>query len=178
MSADHSRRTLTIRSATEADVRLIASFIRQLAEFERLQAAVVATEDSLRETLFGKEPAAEILLAYEGDEPVGFALFFRNYSTFLGRPGLYLEDLFVVPSARGRGVGRRLMHRLAQLAVERGYGRVEWAVLKWNTDAIRFYEYLGAKPMEDWVVYRLTGDLLKRAAHEAEPTPTKDVTTG
>ena len=156
----------TLRSATPDDVPLILECIRGLAEYERLPHEVVATEELLRESLFGSRPAAEVVLAHEGEEPAGFALFFHNYSTFLGRPGLYLEDLFVFPRFRGRGLGRLLLAHLATLAVQRGCGRFEWAVLDWNVDAIGFYEALGAKAMSDWTVYRLTGDALQRLAAE------------
>ena len=158
---------ITISSAHEADVPVILRMINGLAEYERLSHQVVATEDSLRETLFGPRPAAEVVLAYDGDEPVGFALFFHNYSTFMGRPGLYLEDLFVVPSWRGRGVGRLLLTHLAAIAVERRCGRMEWAVLDWNESAIGFYRRLGASLLDDWRICRLTGDALVRAASAA-----------
>ena len=156
----------TLRSATPDDVPLILECIRGLAEYERLPHEVVATEELLRESLFGARPAAEVVLAHEGDEPAGFALFFHNFSTFLGRPGLYLEDLFVFPRFRGRGLGRLLLAHLAKLAVHRGCGRFEWAVLDWNVDAIGFYEALGAKAMSDWTVYRLTGGALQALAAE------------
>jgi GNAT superfamily N-acetyltransferase len=158
---------ITIVSARESDVPVILRMIKGLAEYERLSHEVVATEDSLRETLFGPRPAAEVVLAYDGEAPVGFALFFHNYSTFLGRPGLYLEDLFVVPSHRGRGVGRLLLTHLAAIAVERRCGRMEWAVLDWNESAIGFYTRLGARLLEDWRICRLTGDALVRAATAA-----------
>jgi GNAT superfamily N-acetyltransferase len=158
---------IRISSAHEADVPVILRMINGLAEYERLSHQVVATEDSLRETLFGPRPAAEVVLAYDGDEPVGFALFFHNYSTFMGRPGLYLEDLFVVPSWRGRGVGRLLLTHLAAIAVERRCGRMEWAVLDWNESAIGFYRRLGASLLDDWRICRLTGDALVRAASAA-----------
>jgi GNAT superfamily N-acetyltransferase len=131
-----------------------------LAEYERLAHECVATEAQLHATLFGSSPAAEVVLATLGEETAGFALWFRSYSTFLAQPGIYLEDLFVFPAHRGQGLGRRLLAHLAATAVERGYGRVEWAVLDWNVDAIRFYESLGAVPMADWTTYRLTGDAL------------------
>ena len=156
--------SVTIRQATEHDVPLILSFIKQLAEYEHLLNAVKATEPMLRETLFGTRPAAEVLIAEDGGQPVGFALFFENYSTFLAQRGIYLEDLFVIPSARGRGIGRVLLQRLAHLAVERQCGRLEWAVLDWNSPAIGFYRRMGAVPMEDWTVYRLTGAPLERLA--------------
>ncbi|MDZ7640098.1 MAG: GNAT family N-acetyltransferase [Bryobacterales bacterium] len=155
-----------IRPATMADVPAILGFIRALAEYERLSEHVVATEESLAKALFGARPAAEALLAIATpDGPgapraVGFALFFQNFSTFAGRPGMYLEDLFVEPEARGRGYGRALFARLAQIAVERGYCRLDWAVLDWNEPAIAFYRSLNALPMEDWTVNRLSGDAL------------------
>jgi GNAT superfamily N-acetyltransferase len=155
---------MTLRFATTADVPLILTFIRALAEYERLLHEVVATEDGLRAALFGPRPYAEVVLAEDAGTPVGFALFFHTFSTFLGRPGIYLEDLFVVPEARGKGVGRALLAELARLALTRGCGRVEWAVLDWNATAIRFYESLGARPNEAWTVYRLTGDPLAALA--------------
>ncbi len=151
-----------IRPATAADVPTILSFIRQLAEYERLLEHVTATEERLRATLFGADPAGEVLLAESEGTPVGFALFFRNYSTFLAQPGIYLEDLFVLPEARGRGAGRRLLQALAALAVERGCGRLEWAVLDWNRPAIGFYQRMGAEALDGWTVYRLTGEPLDR----------------
>ncbi|HEU0054223.1 MAG TPA: GNAT family N-acetyltransferase [Longimicrobium sp.] len=159
--------SLSIRPATEADAPLILAFIRELAEYERLAHEVVATEDGLRETLFGARAYAEVLIAEVDGAPAGFALFFHNYSTFLGRPGLYLEDLFVRPEHRGRGVGRALLAHLARTAVERGCGRLEWWVLDWNEAAIRFYRSLGARAMDEWTVFRLTGDALGRLADEA-----------
>jgi GNAT superfamily N-acetyltransferase len=164
--------SLAIRPARVEDVGLILRFIKGLADYERLPHEVVATEDLLRDTLFGPRPGAEVRLAELGGEAVGFALFFHNFSTFLGRPGLYLEDLFVVPEARGRGVGRALLVHLAGLARERGCGRFEWSVLDWNEPAIGFYRSLGARAMDDWTVYRLTGPALDRLADEAgDPTP-------
>lgn len=151
---------VTLRAATIDDVPVILRCIRGLAEYERLADACVATEELLRESLFGESPVAQVVLAMSGDEPAGFALWFRNYSTFLARPGIYLEDLFVFPAFRGRGIGRTLLEHLAQTAVSRGYGRLEWAVLDWNADAIRFYESLGAVPMSDWTTYRVTGAAL------------------
>jgi GNAT superfamily N-acetyltransferase len=159
--------SLTITPATEVDVPLILQMIKGLADYERLSHEVVATEESLRASLFGARPAAEVILAYDDRTPVGFALFFHNFSTFLGRPGLYLEDLFVIPAWRGRGVGRRLLGRLAAIAVERGCGRMEWSVLDWNESAIGFYERLGAHVLDDWRICRLTGDALSRAAADA-----------
>lgn len=152
-----------VRLAGASDVPVILAFIRELAEFERLGHEVVATEESLRETLFGARPCAQCLLAEEGGKAQGFALFFTSYSTFLSRPGIYLEDLYVRPEARGKGVGEALLLELARLAVERKCGRLEWAVLRWNEGAIRFYERLGARPLEEWVTYRLTGEALERA---------------
>jgi GNAT superfamily N-acetyltransferase len=156
--------SITIRFATVDDVPLILSFIRGLAEYEKLLNAVKATEEMLRDTLFGDKPGAEVLIAEDGGAPVGFALFFQNYSTFLAQRGIYLEDLFVTPAARGRGVGRVLLQRLAALALERGCGRLEWAVLDWNAPAIGFYKRMGAVPMEDWTVNRLTGSALEKLA--------------
>jgi GNAT superfamily N-acetyltransferase len=157
---------VTIRRAAEADVPLVVRFIRGLAEYERLLHECEATEERVRDTLFGPRPDAEIVIAEVGGEPAGFALFFHNYSTFLARRGLYLEDLFVYPEHRGRGVGRALLAHLARLAVERGCGRFEWSVLDWNEPAIRFYRSLGAVAMDDWTLYRLTGDALHRLAGE------------
>jgi len=158
----------SLRSATPDDVPIILACIRGLAEYEKLAHEVVATEELLRETLFGARPAAEVILAFDGDEPAGFALFFHNYSTFLARPGVYLEDLFVFPRFRGRGLGRLLLSRLARIAVERGCGRLEWAVLDWNVDAIRFYQSVGAQAMTDWTVNRVTGDALRALAGSAD----------
>lgn len=159
MSAD-----LHIRVATESDVPLILEFIKGLAVYERLADRVVATEEALRRTLFGSPRFAEVLIAEAGGAPVGFALFFHNYSTFLARPGVYLEDLFVREEARGHGYGKALLTRLAQIAVERGCGRLEWAVLDWNEPAIGFYKSLGAVPQDDWTTFRLTGDALESLA--------------
>ena len=148
---------MTLRPATAADVPQILAFIRALADYERLLHGVVATEDGLRQALFGPRPYAEVVLAEDAGVPVGFALFFHTFSTFLGQPGIYLEDLFVIPEARGRGVGKALLAELARLAIARGCGRVEWAVLDWNAPAIGFYDSLGARPNAEWTVYRLTG---------------------
>jgi len=153
-----------IRTATETDVPLILEFIKALAAYERLADRVVATEETIRRTLFGLPRFAEILIAESDGEPVGFALFFHNYSTFLAQPGIYLEDLFVKPEARGRGFGKALLARLASIAKSRNCGRLEWAVLNWNQPSIDFYERLGAKPMDEWKVYRLTGDALDSLA--------------
>jgi GNAT superfamily N-acetyltransferase len=153
-----------IREATESDVPLILQFIRDLAEYERLAHMVVATEEQLRSTLFGAVRLAEVLIASEDGVPAGFAIFFHNYSTFLAQPGIYLEDLFVKPEFRGRGYGKALLVRLAQIARDRNCGRVEWAVLDWNEPSIAFYKSLGARPMEDWSVFRLTGEKLEALA--------------
>ena len=153
----------SLRPARPDDVPLILEFIRGLAEYERLAHACIATEEDLSRTLF-EEKYAEVALAYQEETPVAFALFFHNYSTFLARPGIYLEDLFVKPEWRGRGYGKALLTHLARLAVERGCGRLEWAVLDWNKDAVGFYERLGAVAMDDWTVYRLSGDSLRRLA--------------
>lgn len=157
----------SLRFATPDDVPVILACIRGLAEYERLAHEVVATEDLLRETLFNARPAAEVILAFQGEEAAGFALFFHNYSTFLARPGIYLEDLFVFPRFRGQGLGRILLARLARIAVDRGCGRLEWSVLDWNVDAIRFYQSVGAQSMSDWTVNRVTGDALQALATSA-----------
>ena len=151
---------MTIRNADENDCALILSFIRRLAEYERMTDQVVATETLLREWIFGKKIAETLFVCEDGKE-VGFALFFHNFSTFLGRAGIYLEDLFVLPDYRNRGYGKALFKRLAEIASERGCGRVEWSCLNWNEPSIRFYESLGAVPMKEWTVWRLTGDKLK-----------------
>lgn len=156
-----------IRTTTEADVPIILSLIRELADYERAPDAVVTTEAGLREVLFGAKRAAEVLLALEEGEPVGFAVYFYSFSTWLGRPGLYLEDLFVRPTARGKGYGRALLARLAQIAQERGCGRMEWAVLDWNDPAIQFYKKLGAEPMTEWTVFRLTQEGIAKLAESA-----------
>jgi len=156
--------SLRIATAAESDVPLILSFIRKLAEYEKLSHLVVATEANIRENVFGPNPVAEVLLAYWDGQPVGFALYLRNFSTFLGQAGIYLEDLFVDPEHRGKGIGKALLIRLAKIAVERGYGRLEWAVLDWNTPSIEFYRSLGAVPLDEWTAYRLTGEALSRLA--------------
>jgi len=156
-----SEAALSIEPATPDDLPLILALIRELAEYERAPHAVEATEETLGESLFGEEPAAEALIARWEGEPLGFALFFHNFSTWTGRRGLYLEDLFVRPSARGRGVGKALLTRVAEIAVERGCPRFEWAVLDWNEPAIGFYRKLGARPMDEWTVYRMSGDALR-----------------
>jgi GNAT superfamily N-acetyltransferase len=146
---------MTIREAVEADVPLILELVRGLAEYEKLRDEAVATEDAIRNGLFGARRFAEVVIAEDDGAPVGFALFFHNYSTFLGKPGLYLEDLFVVPEARGKGVGKALLLHLRELAIARGCGRMEWSVLDWNTAAIGFYKKLGARVMDDWRICRL-----------------------
>jgi GNAT superfamily N-acetyltransferase len=158
--------TLRIRAAQPTDVPVIADLIRQLAKFEKLENEVVLTEELLRIGLFGPHPYAETVIAEEDGQPIGFALFFHTFSTFLARPGIYLEDLFVLAEHRGRGVGRALLAHLAHLAVERGCGRLEWAVLNWNQEAIRFYERLGARPNSEWTVYRLAGQALGSLGRE------------
>ena len=165
---------IDIQPATLADVPLVLSFIRALAEYERLSDHVVATETTVRENLFGSRPSAEAVIARVDGTPVGFAVWFHNYSTFLSRRGLYLEDLFVLPEWRGRGVGGALLKHLAHVAVSRACGRMEWAVLDWNETAIRFYRSLGAEPMSDWTVFRLTGDALTRLA----ASPDRKTTSG
>jgi len=157
-----------IRAATAADVPIILELIRALATYERAPNDVTATEDGLSKVLFGEKPAAEVLLAFENETAVGFAVFFHNFSTWLGRPGLYLEDLFVRPEDRGKGYGRALLIHLAKIARDRGCGRMEWAVLDWNEPAIQFYRKLGAKSMDEWSVFRLTRDGIAKLA-DAEP---------
>ena len=159
--------SVRIRSAVAADVPLILQFIRELAEYEKLAHQVVATEADIRGSLFGARPAAECLIAEFQGKPAGFALFFHNFSTFLGKPGIYLEDLYVKPELRGKSVGRRLLAQLAKLAVSRGCGRFEWAVLDWNAPAIGFYRNLGAQMLDDWKINRLTGEALQKLAAEA-----------
>ena len=156
-----------IAAATPADVPLILALIRELADYERMSDHVVATEADVERVLFGERPCAEAVIARVGDEVVGFALFFQSFSTFVGRPGLYLEDLYVRPAHRGRGIGRGLLAHLARLAVERRCGRFEWSVLDWNELAISSYRRAGAVPMDEWTVYRLTGEPLRALAAEA-----------
>ncbi len=153
--------TLRIVAATERDVPVILELIRALAEYEKLAHLVTATEELLREALFRIKPAAEVLLAYWGQECAGFAVFFATYSTFLAQPGLHLEDLYVKPHLRGGGIGLALFQHLARIASERGCGRLEWGVLDWNEPAIEFYKKLGAVPLDEWTKYRLTGEALK-----------------
>jgi GNAT superfamily N-acetyltransferase len=154
-----------IRPATVDDTPLILQFIKELAAYEKLLHEVVATEKLLQETLFGEHKNAEVVLGYLDDKPVSFALFFHNFSTFLGRPGIYLEDLFVKPEVRGKGIGQIMLSYLAKLAKERNCGRLEWWVLDWNEAAINFYKRLGAKPMDEWTVHRVTGEALDDLAN-------------
>ena len=153
---------LVLRNARRQDIPLIFSFIRELADYERLTEEVKVTEVDLEEHLFGKSSSAEVVIAEYKNEPVGFALFFSNFSTFLGKPGIYLEDLFVRVSARGKGIGRALVTHLAGVARERNCGRLEWSVLNWNQSAIEFYRRLGAVPLKEWTAYRLTGKALQK----------------
>jgi GNAT superfamily N-acetyltransferase len=162
--ATNSEDRLRVVPATRSDVPVILALIKELAEYERLAHEVVATEAILTETLFGERPYAEVMLAFYENNPVGYALFFHSYSTFLGRPGLYLEDLYVRPSLRGKGIGKALLATLARIALDRKCGRLEWAVLNWNEPAIGFYKSLGAKPMDSWTVYRLTAEPLAQLA--------------
>lgn len=156
---------LRIIKADETQTSLVLTFIQKLAEYERLSHEVVADEKTLRESLFGDKPVAEAVIAYLDNEPVGFALYFHNFSTFLGRPGVYLEDLFVEPKHRGCGVGKALFVHLARLAKERNCGRLNWAVLDWNEPSIQFYKKLGAVPQDEWTVYRLSGPALDDLAN-------------
>lgn len=159
---------VTLRFAGAEDTSLILDFIRRLAVYEKMETQVVADEDSLLETLFGEKRYAEVVIAHHDGEPAGFALFFHNYSTFLGRPGVYLEDLFVVPELRGHGIGKILLSTLARIALDRGCGRLEWWVLDWNEPAIRFYERLGAQAMDEWTVFRVTGETLEELAGSSD----------
>ncbi|HVK53436.1 MAG TPA: GNAT family N-acetyltransferase [Burkholderiales bacterium] len=158
----HLPNTVHIAPATPADIPTILSLIKELAEFEKLTHLVVATEPMLRESLFGPQPKAEVVIAFLNNEPVGFALFFHNFSTFLGRRGLYLEDLFVRPTARCQGIGKALFLHVGAIAKERDCGRYEWSVLDWNEHAIRFYKSLDAQPMKEWIIMRLTGEALDK----------------
>ena len=155
-----------ITAATEADVPIVLGLVKRLAEYEHLSQLVSATEADFRDALFGAHPSVEAVLAFVGDEPVGFALFFASFSTFLGRAGLYLEDVFVEPDHRGKGVGKALLKHLAVIARERNYGRMEWAVLDWNQPAIGFYKRLGAQMMDEWTICRLTGPSLETLAEK------------
>jgi GNAT superfamily N-acetyltransferase len=158
---------ITIRAADEHDVPEILAFIRELAVYERLESQVIATEAGLKATLFGARPYAEVVLACRGAEPVGFALFFHNYSTFRGKPGIYLEDLFVRPACRGLGIGKQLLAWLAHTALERGCARLEWAVLDWNAPSIGFYRSLGAVALDEWTSFRLTDEALVHLARQS-----------
>jgi GNAT superfamily N-acetyltransferase len=155
---------ITIRPAREDEVPLVLQFVRELAEYEKLLHEAVATEERVRRDLFGPRPYAEVVFACLDGEPMGFALFFHNYSTFVGKPGIYLEDLFVRPSARGKGLGKALLVWLAAEAVRRDCGRLEWSVLDWNEPSIQFYKSLGARAMSDWTMFRLDGEALRAAA--------------
>ena len=155
-----------IRRAERKDVPLVLDFIKKLAEYERLSHEVVATEEQLEKFLFGEEKVAEVVIGYEGDLPVGFALYFYNFSTFLAKPGIYLEDLYVLEEHRGKSFGKALLTYLARLAVEKDCGRLEWAVLDWNEPSIKFYKSLGANVMEEWLVNRLTGDALLKLSEQ------------
>lgn len=163
----NTKADLLIRPARKEDCGLILHFIRALAEYEKLLHAVVATKETLAETLFGEPAGAEVLIAEWRGEPAGFALYFHNYSTFLAQRGIYLEDLFVQPSHRGLGIGKRLLGRLAAIAVERNCGRLDWSVLDWNEPSIRFYQQLGAIPLDDWTQFRLQGKALNSVAELA-----------
>jgi GNAT superfamily N-acetyltransferase len=166
MSAPTRTEAFSLRLAEIQDVPLILDFIRKLADYERLAHEVVATEEDLEKYIFGPQKVAEVILAYEGDKPVGFALFFHNFSTFLGKPGIYLEDLFVSEQYRGKGYGKALLTYLATLAVERECGRLEWAVLDWNESSIEFYKSLGARMLNEWIVNRVSGESLLKLAEE------------
>ena len=155
---------ISIRPATPEDVALIVSLVREFAEYEKLERDVVATEQDFHVALFGPRPVIEAVVASVDGAPAGCALFFPNFSTFLGKPGLYLEDLYVRPDSRGRGVGRALLEHLARIAVDRGWGRVEWSVLDWNEPAIGFYKKLGAEPLSEWTVFRVSGERLRKLA--------------
>jgi GNAT superfamily N-acetyltransferase len=169
MSFEQNNPGFHIRPASEADVPVVLSFIKKLAAYEKLSHEAVATEELLRETLFGAKRTAEVAIGYLEERPVGFVLFFHNYSTFLGRPGIYIEDLFVEEDFRGRGFGRALFLYVARLAKERRCGRLEWSVLDWNEPAIGFYKNLGAVPMSDWTVFRVTGDSLDKLTGARKP---------
>jgi GNAT superfamily N-acetyltransferase len=157
---------LRIQAASERDIPLILSFIHKIAAYEKLSDQVTATEETLRASLFGPKPAAEVLLAYWNDTAAGYAVFFHNFSTFLGRSGIYLEDLFVEPELRGKGIGKALLAAVAKEAQQRDCGRLEWAVLDWNKPAIDFYLSLGARPMEEWTIFRMTNDAIDRLADQ------------
>lgn len=158
---------IKITPATPHDVPLILTFIRELATYEKLAHEVVASHEDMHVALFGERPVIEAVIASVDDEPVGYALFFPTFSTFLGKPGLYLEDLYVRPAARGAGAGRKLLEHLARITVERGWGRFEWSVLDWNEPSIAFYKKMGATAMDEWTVFRITGEELKRLARSS-----------
>ena len=163
---------IRIERATETDIPLILKFIRELAQYERLSQQCIATEALLREALFGEKKFVEVVIAYYHNEPAGFEVFFHNFSTFLARPGIYLEDLYVSPHLRGKGIGKALLVHLAQIAKERNSGRLEWSVLDWNEPSIAFYKKLGATPLNDWTTFRLTGNALDTLAQNfAAKTP-------
>jgi GNAT superfamily N-acetyltransferase len=162
-----NQEALRLRTAGPDDAPLVFDFICGLARYEKLEHEVVATPEGIAETLFGPHPVAEVLIAEWRGEPAGFALFFPNYSTFLGRPGMYLEDLFVLPEFRGHGIGKALLAHLAGISVKRGYGRLDWSVLDWNEPAIRFYRRIGARGLDEWTQYRLDGDALQRLGKSA-----------
>lgn len=164
---------LHIRPARASDSKAILRLIRELARYEKLSHEVVATEAAVRRSLFGRSPVCEALIAEWEGVPVGFALFFHNFSTFLSRPGIYLEDLYVQPKMRGKKIGLSLLARIAKIAAQRGCRRFEWSVLDWNRGAIRFYKKIGARPMKGWTVYRLSGDALTRLSRKSAPTLVK-----
>lgn len=153
---------ISIRRATPGDVPIILTFIRELAAYEKLADHVVATENDMHVALFGEHPVVEAVIAAKDDEPVGYALFFPTFSTFLGRPGMYLEDIYVRPAARGLGIGRKMLEHLAHITVQRGWGRLEWSVLDWNEPSIAFYKKMGATVMDEWTIFRLTGEALQK----------------
>jgi GNAT superfamily N-acetyltransferase len=158
--------TLAIRRATVADIDLVHTFVIDLAEYERLSHMVAATRESLRDALFGEHPGAEVLLGFEGEVPIGFAVYFHNFSTFLGVKGLWLEDIYVKPEHRRNGYGKQLLRYVARIAYERGCGRFEWSALDWNTPAVAFYRSLGAEQMDQWTTFRVTGEALAKLANE------------
>jgi len=168
MREQEQRENIKIRFAGPKDVPILYSFICELAEYERLRHEVISMESDIYSALFGERPVAEALLAFYEDKPAGFALFFHSFSTFVGKPGIYLEDLYVKPEMRRKGIGRDLLARVARIAVERKCGRLEWAVLNWNTPSIQFYESLGAQPLDEWTVYRIVGENLEALAAEFE----------
>jgi len=153
---------LTIKQAEEKDIPLIISFIKRIAKYEKLSREVIVTEEILRESIFGKKPSAEVIFGYLENEPVAYAVYFYNFSTFIGKKGLYLEDLFVMPELRGKGVGKKMLLYLIQKASDENCGRMEWSVLDWNESAINFYKSLGAKPMDEWTIFRLNEEAIKK----------------